>query len=271
MGLAPEALQTFKQEKFQSVTDFDEFALALTDCLNDTRPEIRDGIAYEGLTYLMREKILSPDKIVSLQNRLLEINSQIDNNNVGRPFAALVLSEVARTDRVEPWMSDEARSDFVKAAANYVSTVTDYRGFNDEEGWRHGVAHGADWLMQLALNENVSDNDMSLILDSVASQVKPDGQHSYIHGEPERLARPVLFIARRGLKTQEEWTEWLEAITDPAPLESWSEAFGSESGLAQRHNVKAFTYSLYVNAAHSQNENIRTMLPGLTEQIKKIH
>ena len=234
-------------------------------------PDIRDGVAYEALTKWMRAGDLDAASLQVLKKNLLSMLSETDAAlNVGAPFAALVLSELARADRISPFMSSEERSNFARQAADYVSNVDDYRGFIDGEGWRHGVAHGADWLMQLALNEQVSAADLALIRDAVAAQIRADHTHAYIHGEPMRLARPILFIARRGVYSEADWSEWIAKIAAPAPLENWGAAFQSESGLAQRHNVSAFLHVLYVNADNSENEDIRALLPGTLEALKTV-
>jgi hypothetical protein len=49
--------------------------------------------------------------------------------------------------------------------------VSDYRGFDDKEGWRHGVAHGSDWLMQLALNPALDRGQLDQMLAAIATQV----------------------------------------------------------------------------------------------------
>src|SRR5690606_22331598 len=86
----------------------------------------------------------------------------------------------------------------VTTATTYVEGVRDWRGFDETDGWRHGVAHGADLLMQLALNPALEKPQLDPILAAVARQVAPAG-HFYIYGEPERLARPVVFALQRGL------------------------------------------------------------------------
>src|SRR4030095_4960135 len=103
--------------------------------------------------------------------------------------------------------------------------VRDYRGFDAKDGWRHGVAHGADLLMQLVLNPAVDRAGIDRVLAAVASQVVPAAEHSYIDGAPHRLARPVLFAAQRGIYTAEEWTAWFAKLADPAPFASWGDVY----------------------------------------------
>lgn len=265
------ALLALKQASF-AIADAarrDAFALALTACLADPDPAIRDGVAYEALSTLLRGKQLSSATIVGIRDRLLVMLTGPEGDGFARPFAALVLSEVARTDRVEPWMTVDERSRLVEVAASYVRGVREYRGFDEREGWRHGVAHGADLLMQLAYDPALLRADLDRILDAVASQVTPTA-HAYQFGEPERLARPVVAVARRGILTADEWTAWLAGIASPAPLGSWQDAFLTEAGLAKRHNTMAFLSALYVNARMSDAAYLSPLVSGLEAGLRAL-
>ncbi len=277
-GYTETSLLELRENKFALQDDAarQTLALALVSCLSDPDPDIRDGVAYEALATWMRSKALNAETIRTLKQTLLEIvdgtskTASKDSNGFARPFAALVLAEIARVDRVSPFMSTYDRTAFVNAAAKYMSSIKDYRGYSDKEGWRHNVAHGADWLMQLSLNENIGPEDFKAIRGAVQSQIRADSKHAYIHGEAARLARPILFLAGRGAFTQSEWTAWIEKIAAPAPMTSWGAAFQSESGLAQRHNLKLFLNALYLNASLSQNDGTRQLLPGTIEALKAL-
>ena len=247
-------------------------ALALVPCLSDPDPALRDGIAFEAYYTWMRAKQLDLATRTKLLEQLTAMLSaeKVDRGGFRKPFAALVLSEVARTDRVEAWLTAAQRAALIDTATRYVSSVRDYRGFDAKEGWRHGVAHGADLLMQLVLNPAVDNAGIDQVLTAVASQVAPAGDHSYIDGESARLARPVFLAAQRGRFTPEEWTAWFEQLADPAPLASWSDAFMSRAGLARRHNLVAFLQALYINASESSDEKIRMLLPGVKAALQKI-
>jgi hypothetical protein len=247
-------------------------ALALVPCLSYPDPALRDGIAFEAYYTWMRAKQLDLATRTKLLEQLTAMLApgQADRGGFRQPFAALVLSEVARTDRVEPWLTSAQRAALVEVAARYVSSIRDYRGFDAKEGWRHGVAHGADLLMQLVLNPAVDRPGVDRLLSAVAAQVAPAGELSYIDGESERLARPVLFAAQRGLYTADEWRDWLGRVSAPTPLASWDAAFMSRAGLARRHNVHAFINVLYVNARESTDQNIQSLIPGLQSVLKSL-
>ena len=232
-----------------------DLAVALVGCVGDPDPLIRDGVAFEALSGWMRGKQLAQDTIMTVYEDLLkQVSSDVDPNGFQQPFAILILSEVARTDRVEAWFTSAMREQMVETAVGYLSGVRDYRGFSDTEGWRHGVAHGSDLVLQLVLNENINEAQIRRLMTAVAGQVAPAVDMSYGFGEPGRLARAVVYAYRRGVSEDAEWTVWFDSISDPAPLENWSDSYSSQAGLAKRHNTLAFLTVLHLNAMAADNE-----------------
>lgn len=261
------ALQQLKaaQWKLADAPARDALALALVPCLAHANPALRDGISFEGLSAWMRAKQLSVDTLRQLHRALLAqlADTATDQAGFARPFAALVLSELARADRLQAYLSDEERQALVNAAGNYLRGVRDYRGFVPGEGWRHGVAHGADLAMQLALNPAVNAQQLDELVTAVQAQIAPAGEHFYIYGEGERLARPIFYAARRGLLTPQRWEALVQAVASPAPLPSWERAFESQAGLARLHNVKAFLLVLSHNVAGSADPAVQAALGKL--------
>ncbi len=211
----PAALARWKQSGF-AVDDADErFGKAelLIDCLGDPDPALRDGIAFEALSRWMREGVFEPETLRVMETRLQGQLEGSDAAGFRKPFAALALSELARTDRIQPWMTTAEREDMAQAAAGYLASVRDYRGYVDGEGWRHGVAHGADWAMQLGLNPALSPPQRIRLLDAIGTQVMPAGEHAYAFGEPMRLARAAVYTVARGGVAQADIDAWLSRLT----------------------------------------------------------
>ncbi len=234
-------------------------ALALLPCLGHADPALRDGLAFEGLSALLRGKQLTAASQRAIyQSQLAQLSAAAsDAHGFTKPFAALVLSEVARADRLAPFLSTEERAALLAAGTEYLSSAKDYRGFATGEGWRHAVAHAADLMLQLALNPAIDAAQLQTILRAVQSQVAPPGEHFYIYGEGDRLARPVLFAARRGLLDTSFWSGYIRALASPTPLASWNEAFNSQAGLARLHNAKAFLRALDAGARASEDAAVR--------------
>jgi len=263
-------LDALKQAAFQLPADAarQSLALGLTDCLGDPDPHLRDELAFEALSAWLRAGALSADTVQALRRDLLRRLNGPDGEGYGRPFAALALSEVARFDRLKPLLEPDDRAELVSAAVGYLRGVTDRRGYEPRGGWRHGVAHGADLALQLGLNPAVTGDQLHALLGAVASQIAPPGEHFYIYGEPERLARPVYYIAARGHGDAEYWSRWLRAIVAPAPDADWPAALRSNAGLARRHNAQAFVQVLYVMVREGGDAALQQrLLPGLASAL----
>jgi hypothetical protein len=243
------------------------FALALTDCLADLNSTLRDDLAYKGFYAFLRNRQLTDTTMLALADNLQARLSAPEGDGFERPFAALILSEVARADRVHPFLTPARRAQLLDASLTWFTNIRDYRGFDDQYGWRHSVAHGSDLLMQLALNPTFGKPELTRIRDAVASQISP-ANHFYIYGESQRLANPILYIAGRGVFTEAEWTAWLAQVASPAPLASWNDAFAHNSDLARVHNVSQFMQVLYVVAKIDSTTADDALLPGAEAAIR---
>ena len=234
-------------------------ALHLTACLADPDPSLRDGIAYEAYHTWLRGRALTTETMLVLEADLQARLVASEGVGFERPFAALVLSEIARADRVEAFLPPERRTRLLNASIAYFAGVRDYRGFDEREGWRHGVAHGADLLLQLGLNPAFDRDELVRIRDAVATQVAPPG-HFYVYGESERLAAPIILVARRGVFSVDDWSAWFAQFAEPR---QWENTYASQAGLAKRHDTMAFLSALYLNARLSEDQADDAILPGV--------
>ena len=245
--------------------------LALVTCLGNPDPNVRDKIAFERLSAAMRSGEVDRTTLAAIEAELLTLVAAPDPQGFQRPFAILTLAEVARTDRIKPWMDDAARARMVTTVADYLSSLVDYRAFNDKEGFRHGVAHGADLALQLALNPAISKTHLDRLLDAVAVQIAPrDPSIAFWAGEPDRLARPVIFIAQRKLHSDAEWKVFFDKLMNPAPLASWDQAFTSEQGIRKHHNVRAFLLSVFATASTSDDAGVKQLLEPVRNSLKLV-
>lgn len=263
-----QALRQMREAKWQPTegTRLDAWALELLPCLGDPDPTVRDGLAFEGLQAWMRAGRIAPATVQTMRQRLLADLATPDPRGFRPPFAALVLAEVARIDRLRPYLSAEERADLVARTAAYLMGVRDYRGFDPVEGWRHGVAHGADLALQLALNPQLTREQGEALLTAIASQVVAADAHAYRHGEPERLMAPAFYLARRGWWSAEDWERWFLGVGARVPKASM---FQSLAGQAGRHNLTAFFSAVYVQAREGPDRAVEAVwLPGVRKAMR---
>ena len=239
-------------------------ALALADCLGEGDAFLRDGIAFEALSTWMRGNRLGDATLRTLERKLSAHLDGEDASGFRKPFAALVLSEVARTDRVRPWMTPGQRARMADAAAAYLRSVRDYRGYADGEGWRHGVAHGADWAMQLALNKALQPAQAMALLDAIGTQSMPANDRVYAFGEPTRLARAAAYLIARGDLDRAAISAWLGELL--AHLGARPETEPQAAWWMRRANLENFLNALASATAGSSHPS----LSALTADIRQL-
>lgn len=271
-GWSKDKLLALKAAKFEiaDVQARERFAEAVVACVASPDPALRDGIAFEALSHLLRQEQLGTEVRLRIARDLLQRLQGPDGAGFERPFAALVLAEVVRADRIKAYLPSALREAIAADALSYVRGVRDYRGFDEREGWRHGVAHGADLLMQIARNPNFSSSDLATkVRDAVAAQIAPQG-HFYIYGEPDRLMQPIVVLAQRKAFDTGAWSAWFADLAKPVPLASWGEAYRSQAGLARLHNLRAFLTSVLVTARLSENTDDDVLLAGAEAALREL-
>jgi hypothetical protein len=241
---------------------FEQLAPELADCLASPDPQRRDALGFEVLSAWMRAGRLPPTTLRHLRDRwLLVLQEPDDADGFHAPFAALALSEVARADRVQPFLSDEERQALRDAGIAWLVRWRDYRAHDDVQGWRHGVAHGADLLMQLSIGPAMTPEGASRVLDALGSQVLAHGQLAYRHGEGERLARAARFALLRSGWSAAQVQGWLAELLAPAQGTGLD-----EHRLRLLHNARQFLWPLYVMLQEQPDASLRERCLGPVRQ-----
>jgi hypothetical protein len=248
------------------------FARNLLACLSVPDPQLRDHIAYEAYATWRHNKSLDAATWRLIESALLENlkTSKADPDGVIKPFAALVLAEAVKADRASPYLSEDEGRLLLNSAAHYLVELRDYRGFDGDVGWRHGVAHAADLLAELALFRRFGKIEMDQILAATAAQIVPADAHFYIYGESERLAMVVAAIASRDIYTAEEWDAWLAKVISAAPFKKWEDAYGSQAGLAKRHNTMSFLLALYAQTTVDKRAAVALLAPLVVKAMQPL-
>lgn len=265
-----EKLTELKKNKFDADKEvIDQLTKQLRYCLAVKDPDVRDGIAYEAYFSWLRSDKITGDSLKNLFDQFSnELEGKVtDTNGVYLPFVALVYAEIVRVDRVTPYLTGEERLRAVKVITDYMSGISDYRGFDEEVGYRHAIAHSADVILQLALNKNITQSQLKELAGSIASQINPKSGHFYRYGEPERIARAIGYSMLREELGVEFWHNWLHDVASPLPFEAWEMVFKNDKGLAKRNNTRQFLTNLYAMIAVSEHPRLVKLAPIVRQLI----
>ncbi len=225
-----------------------ELAVELMSCLGSRDPELRDQIGYELFTYWLREGELTDNTRRTLLAELSGMMSRPPpaipgDATFARSFSALILSELMRSDSVQPFMSGDERKALLNQSIESLGQENDYRGLDPDLGWVHPVAHMSDLLWRFALHPETSGSDAESILDAIRAKVAPKNIF-FRFNESDRLARVVTTMIVSKKISTDAVAAWLRTFEAPTSMKEWPDAFASPMGMAELHNTKLFLRAL---------------------------
>ncbi|MEM9386714.1 MAG: DUF2785 domain-containing protein [Pseudomonadota bacterium] len=248
-------LEAWRVGEFQT-DDPNASLMLLARLMQDVDPFLRDEIGFTGLSAILRrgdgDRATARQLIDLFTARLQEP----DPAGVRRSFAILGLSELARVDRLHQFLSDEEFSGLVSTASQSLREVRDYRGYDPDVGWRHAIAHSSDFALQLVLNDRTDADQHAVLRAAVAAQVAPAAP--YVHGESQRLARPILYMALHERASASTWQRWFEELAQ-ANADVFDGATTTLERLAARHNLRRFLLEVYGTAQSSDREALQPL------------
>ncbi|MFK0258882.1 DUF2785 domain-containing protein [Streptomyces sp. NPDC090445] len=177
----------------------EELVRALSDALADPDPRIRDGEPYSVLSAWIARGVIDAPRRLALGD---EMAARFTAPEIqARTFAPLVLDMlVTRGD---------FKADWVDAFERWYPSETDLRGHDEELGWLHAVAHGADLLNRFGCHPGV---DPVRMLNLAAARLTAPTVHAFVQLEDDRLARALARVLTRSDMNEHDATAWLDPV-----------------------------------------------------------
>ncbi len=192
----------------------------LTVMLGHRDPELRDDIAYTTLAQWIYVKRAVPE---AERLRLMRAWMQGLKAGIGetgtetvlrRSFSALALAILPGLDNEAPYLDRAAFAELLWATLSYLRDERDVRGFSNDVGWMHSVAHTADVLRFLGRSRHLTVPEQAQILNGIRDKLAAV-QTPLVNGEDERLARAVLSLVARADFDEAAFGAFLKALDVP--------------------------------------------------------
>jgi hypothetical protein len=202
---------------FPVAADLDSAVAELCAMLASPDPVVRDELSYPILLTWIRRGALD-DRLEHLGAAMV---ARLEHPQVqARTFAPLILAAAVNREAVPEKATRGWRDAFVA----WWLAETDIRGWDDELGWLHAIAHGADLAGALGASPRLAGDDLAGLLTVVARRVVTETDYRYAQMEEDRVARAMLKILVRDAVTEAGATGWLTVVDDlfatggPGPL-----------------------------------------------------
>lgn len=181
--------------------DLEELTGELSRALADPDPGIRDGAAYSVLFTWIERGVIDGPRRLALGD---EMAARFDDPEIqARTFAPLVLDMLVS--------QGDFRPEWVDALARWYPAEEDLRGHDEDLGWLHAVAHGADLLGVFGRHAEV---DPVRMLELAAARLTAPTAHVWDQLEDDRLARAVARVLTRPDLSEDDATAWLGVVAD---------------------------------------------------------
>ena len=181
----------------------------LVDLLASPDPYLRDELAFGELATRI-ESGVADDQLCALGDRLVARLS--DPAIEARTFAVLVVGCIVERSTTAGLLSRDELLGWWESVAAWYRSETDLRGWDEERGWLHAVAHGADALAAFASSPQWGADELAALLTLVTDRLLAPTGTVFQEREDERLGRAAFTALCRPEMSASRATTWLEPL-----------------------------------------------------------
>jgi hypothetical protein len=238
----------FQKPETVKSKDLNQLIRQMVEHIGSTDPILRDKLIYSSFYYLTKDDYLNHQQMTYLietcldQNHLFfGIGLKIDDSVFTRAFSSLVAALILDKDREERFLLEETALKAIESSIVYLQKEEDTRGYVEEKGWAHSIAHGADLLAEAVKHPLFNLALASECLNTIGGCILKDT--AYVDEEDERLIYAVIALLERGMdeKLLKEWIANLsKKVTDIKNTSGYTPYF-----FRMNSNLNQFIKSLY--------------------------
>lgn len=240
-----EKLILIKENGYEAPPDTFQLIQEMINNIGSLDAQLRDDLIYTTLSHWIPSNSLAANELEQLlpivldKNHLLYKIGETNTDSVfTRSFSMLLIPLILMRHRESPFLSREQIHEIKEKVFYYVQKERDYRGYDEEKGWAHAIAHAADALDDLAQCSELDKNDLLTILDLVYEKMTITDR-IYSDGEDERMVKSIISVLNRKILSQTYVEQWIQSFGDVEKNSEFLPAF------KQKNNIKNFLKSLY--------------------------
>ncbi|TCP19157.1 uncharacterized protein DUF2785 [Scopulibacillus darangshiensis] len=192
-----------------------ELAKEMMANIGSTDPVLRDELIYSMLSKWIVNRLFSAEHLKELlmisidDTHLFYGLGDSDSDTVfTRSFSTLITAVILYRNNEDHFLSNKLLNRVKEAVLRYAKAERDVRGYIEGKGWAHSIAHLADCLDELVMNNGLDKMDLSKMLDIIQLKImEPDCV--FDSEEDERMVTPVCAIVERGIVPEVYINEWI--------------------------------------------------------------
>ncbi|WP_264448304.1 DUF2785 domain-containing protein [Bacillus cereus] len=228
--------------------NFDSLSSNMLEQIGVTDSYLRDKLIYSTFYHLIKKDYLSHTQ---LQKLLLEsisekylfykIHSDDDDAVFTRAFTTLLIALIIDADTNHNFLSQADLLHVKDRLIIYMNNEHDFRGYVQDHGWAHSIAHASDTFEALVHSPKLEALHYEEILQTLLHKVCVHSIY-YKYEEDERLVYPIVSMLQNDLK-EEVLILALQDLVAQLPVKKQTLHIKSYEFLYG--NIKSFLRSLF--------------------------
>lgn len=251
--------------KVESEIDINSYLPHMIKHIGDKDMELRDELIYECLyAWICRHMYLDnstlekiSEEIISEDYLFYKIQLQDEFAIFRRSFSALLLAILVNRHKKSPYLSRERLVKILNSIIKYYYLEKDFRGYDIENGWAHGIAHGADVLYEIVGSIDLNEDILNQILRCF-DHIMDSSNNIYNHGEDNRISQVIYSIIFNNASLNKSIEKWIKEQANIRSRKSFIEA-DNYNKFVMRYNRKSLLRALYfkINKEGLSEESIK--------------
>ncbi|PEK21500.1 hypothetical protein CN568_03785 [Bacillus pseudomycoides] len=209
---------------------------------------LRDKLIYTAFYHLITndhitnrhlQKLLSQS--ISEQYLFYKINTDDTDAVFTRSFTTLLIALIINADTKHNFLSQSDILDVKDKLMLYMDQEHDFRGYVNDQGWAHSIAHVSDTFDELVQNPKLEASYYPEILQTLLEKINVHTMY-YKYEEDERIITPIIAMLKNGLDEKKLFSalhslvNQLQVQKPELPIEPYEALYG---------NIKSFLRSLF--------------------------
>jgi hypothetical protein len=236
----------------------------LMDHIGEKDAEIRDGLVYPNLAHLLNDKHFDEDQLndiatdlISEQYLTFDIENYVDYSVLTRSFSVLQLAVLVHVHNRDHVIHGKIIQNLFTKFLKYFTMEEDVRGYNEEVGFMHSIAHSADLFAQLMQVEFFHEKEIKTMFTVIIDKYQTK-DFFFMYDEDERMVNAIMNGLQREILDQEFIEGWIDSFANYKKPKNWPQAYYITN------NVKVFLRSLYFRVLDHEKYGF------VAEKIKKV-
>ncbi|PEP57519.1 DUF2785 domain-containing protein [Bacillus pseudomycoides] len=195
---------------------------------------INDHITQTQLQHLLSQSI-------SEQYLFYKITTEDKDAVFTRSFTTLLIALIINADTKHNFLSPSDILDVKDKLILYMNQEHDFRGYVNDRGWAHSIAHVSDTFDELVINPKLEVFHYPEILQTLLKKINVHTMY-YKYEEDERIITPIIAMLKNGLD-EKELIAALHSLVNQMQIQKAELSIVSYETLYG--NVKSFLRSLF--------------------------